>query len=249
MRVLVLGHSDSDGKMLPDRSLAWPRLLEHELAARFENPSEVAHRRVLPLRSDVLQSVETTLRDLEPEVVILSLNPYGFAIQLVSLKIEQHFGPRAGRIYKRIEEGFDRLTRERFLLGGLNSVARRLGRRLLGVASLASYDAVVESYSAILHRLAREENLQVIVMGGSRLSDEIQRLNPGMVEKVDQFASELRQVTETHRLTWFNTEASVAGRDRASLFFPDGVHRTPEAHRRLADMLLPVVAAALSAHG
>ncbi|MGH2634405.1 MAG: hypothetical protein ACRDG3_13430, partial [Tepidiformaceae bacterium] len=241
MRILVFGHSDSAGIQLPDASAAWPFVLQRLLAEDAKQQFELKHEVLVPLRADAVETVTAAVRAFEPDLVFLHLNPYSFAIQVVGLRVRQRFGKRAATWYRRCESRFDRATSQGRVRRHLNSGARWSARRIIGVAAIAAYPAVVGAYTNILHQLAHSEDLQVVVMGGSRLGTALQSVTPGMVDAIARFATEMEGVTREHRFIWFDTETSVAGPGRDELFLADGVHRSPQGHQRLAAMLLPVV--------
>ena len=241
MRILVFGHSDSSGGPLADPSEAWPFVLERLLSEGSGDAFEVRHEVVVPLRADAAQVVEDAVEAFSPDIVMLHLNPYSFAIQVVGLRVRQRFGKRAGNWFRVCQVRFDRATSRGWVRVHLNHAARRCARRVIGVAAVATYPAVVEAYTAILRQLARSESLQVAVMGGSRLGTALQSVTPGMVDAIAKFADEMQGVAQEHRFIWFDTEASVAGIGREALFMADGLHRSPQGHRRLATMLVPVI--------
>jgi len=243
MRILVLGHSDSSGQPLADPSEAWPFVLQRLLSEGSMDTFEVRHDVVVPLRADAAQVVEDAVEAFAPDVVMLHLNPYSFAIQVVGLRVRQRFGKRAGNLFRGCQLRFDHATSRGRVRGHLNRGARRCARRVIGVAAVATYPAVVEAYTAILRQLARSESLQVVVMGGSRLGAAVQSVTPGMVDAIANFAAEVQDVVREHRFVWFDTETSVTGSGREALFLADGLHRSPQGHRRLAAMLVPVIQA------
>lgn len=246
MRILVLGHSDSSGGLLADPSEAWPFVLERLLNECSQTAFEIRHEVVVPLRADAPEMVEAAVVAFAPDMVMLHLNPYSFAIQVVGLKVRQRFGKRAGNWFRVCQVRFDRATSRGPALIRLNHVARRCARRVIGVAAVSTYPAVVGAYAAILRQLARCEELQVVVMGGSRLGTALQSITPGMVESIAEFATEMQGVAREHRFIWFDTETSVAGAERETLFLEDGLHRSPRGRHRLATMLMPVVQAIAS---
>ena len=248
MRVLVLGHSDSAGVQLSEPALAWPPQLQGLLNAHSKERWEVKHVVFVPLRADAIDAAQAAVDAFEPDFVMLHLNPYSFAIRVVGLKVRQRFGKRAGNWYRKWERRFDRATSQGRIRVPLNHAARWCARHVIGVAAVSSYAAVVDAYTAILHQLARDENLQVVVMGGSRLGAAVQSATPGMTNAIIRFATEMEHVARSHRFVWFDTETSVAGPGRESLFLADGVHRTAEGHQRLAAMLAPILEAMAASH-
>lgn len=226
--------------MLSDPKLAWPVLLQLELPAVIDEPVEIVHHKLSAVRPEALSLLEKWLGESQPNVVTLGVNPYAFAISSVYQKVRHRFGQKAADRYMRVEQKFDRWTGDTFV----NAIGRRFVRKTVGVATYSTYDQVMQAYTAFMRRLAREEDLQVVVMAGARLSNRLHLLDDTMVNMIDQFREEVRQLTEDHRFVFFDTESTVEGPDRESYFQDDGVHRNPSGHRRIADMVLPVIATA-----
>lgn len=243
MNILVLGHSDSAGDWLEDRTAAWPALLQGALREALGRDVTLEHRAFEHLRRDAVATLEAALAGAQPDLVVLALNPYAFAMPAVSFRVRERFGSRAARLYLRWERRFMALTQQGHVRSRLNRGARRVARRMIGVRAFASYEAVIAAYADVLRALARHERLHVLVMGGNRFTAPLRAANPGMLERLDQFARDMEAAAVAHRFAWFNTEASVAGPQRDTYFLADGVHRTLAAHARLAGMLLPVVRA------
>ena len=241
MRVLVLGHSDSAGVQLSDPSLAWPPLLRGLLNARSQHPWEVKHMVFVPLRADATDAAQAAVDAFEPDLVMVHLNPYSFAIQVVGLRVRHRFGRRAGNLYRKWEYRFDRATSQGRIRVPLNHAARWCARHFIGVAAISSYAAVVDAYTSVLRQLAQDESLQVVVMGGNRLGAAVQSVTPGMTAAIVSFSTEMERVARAHHFVWFDTETSVAGPERDAMFLADGVHRTPLGHQRLATMLVPIL--------
>lgn len=83
-------------------------------------------------------------------------------------------------------------------------------------------------------------------MGGSRLSLNAQLVNSRLLTDVDRFRLAMTEAAALHHFPFFDTELTVAGPERETYFLPDGVHRNPLGHERLADMVLPVLARELA---
>lgn len=226
--------------MLAHPELAWPVLLRSELPSVIDEPVEILHHKLSAVRPEALSLLEKWLDESQPNVVTLAVNPYAFAISSVYQRVRHRFGPKIAERYMRLERKFDRWTGDTIV----NSIGRRLVRKTVGVATYSTYDQVIQAYTAFMRRLAREEDLQVVVTTGARLSNRLHLLDATMVEMIDQFSGEMRRLTAEHRFIFFDTELTVAGPDREACFQDDGVHRTPFGHRRIADMLLPVIATA-----
>ncbi len=246
MKLLILGNSDYDGSMLEDDSQSWPYLVGNRLSDDLGIPVEVLNRKLVPSRRDAVATAEALIAEHLPDLVVVGLNPYAFAITRVATRIRNRLGERPYRLYVRLEQAFDRRTREGRVRSRINHAARRVARSTIGAAPLAPVDQIIATYRAVFARLSREEQLQAVIMGGSRLSLNAQFVNSRLLTEVDRFRSSMEEAAAQHHFAFFDTEATVAGPDRETYFLPDGVHRNVLGHERLADMVLPVLARELN---
>lgn len=241
MRLLVLGNSDYNGSMLENSMNAWPELVGRRLSRDLGVEVEVLNRTLIPSRRDAVATAGALVAEHHPELVVVGLNPYSFAITRVATRVRLRLGERAYRAYTRVEQAFDRRTREGRVRKRINRAARRIARSTIGAAPLAPVEQIIETYSAVFSRLSREEDLQAVIMGGSKLSLNAQVVNARLLAQVDQFRSAMSDAARQHHFPFFDTEPTVAGPDRESFFLPDGVHRNDLGHARLAEMIYPVV--------
>ncbi len=242
MKLLVLGNSDYNGSMLADDHDAWPHLVGKRLEGDLGVPVEVLNRNLIPSRRDAVPNAEALIAEHHPDLVVVGLNPYSFAITRVATRIRKRLGERPYRAYVRVEQAFERRTREGRVRSRINRAARRVARSTIGAAPLAPVEQIIETYRTVFARLSREEDMQAVIMGGSKLSLNAQMVNAKLLAQVDQFRTSMSDAARQHRFAFFDTEVSVVGPDRESWFLPDGVHRNEAGHQRLADMVYPVIA-------
>jgi lysophospholipase L1-like esterase len=242
MRILVLGHSDSGGRQLADRSQAWPWLVAERLEQATGKAVEIDHRELSPIRPGTAEFVAQLVDGTEPGVVCVAVNPFWFAGATVSLRVQQRYGPQVAGRYRRIEQAFDRHTRSGRLKRPLNRFARRVTRRVVGTAVPGSLEQVRTSYEDILTRLSQFEQLPVLVMAGNRLPEWTAK-NAALRKQIDDFVSAMEVTVRRHRFAWFDTETTFAGEPRSKHLFADGIHRNEYGHLRHADGVFPVVAA------
>ncbi|MEX0783896.1 MAG: hypothetical protein WD557_14735 [Dehalococcoidia bacterium] len=242
MKLLVLGNSDYNGSMLDDGIDAWPHLVGRRLSDELGIEVEVLNRNLIPSRRDAVATAEALIAEHHPELVVVGLNPYSFAITRVATRIRKKLGERAYRGYVRVEQAFDSRTRDGRIGSRVNRAARRVARSTIGVAPLAPVEQIIETYRTVFARLSREEDMQAVIMGGSKLSLNAQMVNAKLLAQVGQFRIAMSDAAHQHRFAFFDTEPTVAGPDRESWFLPDGVHRNEAGHARLADMIYPVIA-------
>jgi len=243
LRLLVLGHSDSFGVQLSDRADSWPQVVLRELPALAGRPVELHQRPLAAIRPGVGRRAETILQEFPPDIAIFATNPYGFAVGTVANRIRQRFGDRVSNRYLRAERKLDGWTRNSRFGRVLNHGTRRVVRRVVGTAPEASFADVLEAHLEVLRVLAREEQLQVMVQGGNRLSSWLQKEDPTLPPRVEELGRMARTFCQEHHFVWFDTEAALLPGARERSFLPDGVHRNPEAHRHFANLVLPVLKA------
>ena len=241
LRILILGHSDTFGIQLADRSLAWPQIALRELPVLMERPVELHQRPLLPVRPDKGARAESILQGFPADIVIFATNPYGFAVETVANRVQQRFGERFSGRYLKLEKKLDGWTRNGRMGRAVNHGTRRVVRKVIGTAPNSSYQEVVDAHMEILRVLARDEQLQVMVLGGNKLSSWLQKEDKTLTERVETLGKVVQQFCREHHFTWFDTEAALLPGARERSFLPDGVHRNPEAHRHFADIILPIL--------
>ena len=239
MRILILGHSDSSGRELTDRALAWPWLVGDRLKLASGEDVEIDHREFNPLRPGTTDFVARLVTETEPDIVCVAVNPFWFAGATVSLRVRQRFGPDAARRYLRLESAFDRGTRSGRIKRPFNRAVRRITRRVVGTAVPGSLTQVRDAYEAVLTRLSQFEDTPILVLAGNRLPERTAR-NPALRRQVDDFIADMERTVERHRFDWFDTETTFGEVDRSAQLFADGIHRNELGHQRHADCIYPL---------
>ena len=241
LRVLILGHSDTFGIQLPDRAAAWPQIVLRELPALVGRPVELHQRPLVPIRPDKGSRAESILQGFPADIVVFATNPYGFAVETVANRLRQRFGGSFGARYLKLERKLDAWTRNGRAGRAINHGTRRVARRVIGTAPDSSYQDVLDAHLEVLRLLARDEQLQVMIQGGNKLSSWLQKEDTTLTTRVESLGRVCREFCRDHHFTWFDTEAALLPGERERSFLPDGVHRNPEAHRHFADTILPVL--------
>lgn len=242
MKLLVFANSDSGGNVIAGHP--WPK----QIVAAVEREASVAvvliERGFSAVGGSAVGYAEAVVQKEQPDVVILPLTTYSFAVQFVAPRIRQLLGERAWSRYRAIESKFDRGTRHNRLLQPMNRVGRKAARRLIGTAPLAAPTAVTQVYAETIRRLARMEDLHLIAMTYPRFGRDIEAANRGIAARVGAFELEIRRVVNEHRFTWADgqeaLDAAGVGDDAVA---PDGFHLSDTAHRVYAEMLAPLVLA------
>lgn len=243
MRVSVLGNSDTSGRLLAPGERSWPELLREQLSSELREPVEVDSWRFAPYRPDALSYALELVDSASPDFVIVPLASYWCAYSTVQFGIENRFGARAARLAARIEAAYSRRFERPSPHGAHRSTrVRRLVRKLAGAGTLLTVEQFIDSYSALIRDLSRREDLQVIVLGDHHYDSAIRKTMPAIPGLITRIERSIRPIVEERRLAWGDLEAAIsAGGRRDEMLLADGVHMTPEAHRRVAGALAPML--------
>ena len=243
MKILVFGHSDSDGTHLPDPQDAWPWLL-HRLLAEQEVDAEVVHKLLFAGPTAPLFVARQLGRE-SPDVAIVATSTFGVLAKLVSKRVRQRFGERAGRVAVSAERW---VARHPGPAGSARAnalvQARRVGRRVVGAAGDFSYAELIECYEECFRELAKHEQTHTIIIGGAAYTQAVWRLNPGSEALQAKSNVELKSAALEHRFDWISHEELLGGpANKLPFYQDDGVHTDEESNRLVAEALLPLVLA------
>ncbi|MGB4863906.1 MAG: hypothetical protein WBO97_15745, partial [Tepidiformaceae bacterium] len=97
----MLGHSDSDGSRLLNPRDGWPWQLQGLLADAGVDAA-VVHR-MLFAGSSAAGYVQAQVERERPDVVVLATSTYGVAVRLVSNRVSEVLGSRAGAAAGNVE--------------------------------------------------------------------------------------------------------------------------------------------------
>ncbi|MGI8926726.1 MAG: hypothetical protein ACR2HN_08805 [Tepidiformaceae bacterium] len=243
MKILLLGNSDTAGQMIQGET--WPELIRSGLERGTAARAALDEKRLAPYGPRAAAVVSEAAEASQPDIVILPLVTYAFAVGYVSLRVRQRFGERAYRWYLRAEGAMQRRTSGESRPARLaNTWTQRLARKVIGVAPRATVEEVTETYLEIFRRLARLEDLQVLALSYPAFSEELQRLNPGMMTTTRRFESVLREAGAGHRFLWADGEAALeAAGATATGVASDGSHLSVLGHHLYAEMVLQLLGA------
>lgn len=244
MKILVFGNSDSAGVQLPDRSEAWPRVLARDLEAQTGTPVDLALKFLVADAPGAVGYLERLLAEHRPDAVVMIVASYRFALRSVDARLGRVFGKRVGRAALGLQRWSEARARTFGAPGEATYAFMRRGvRRVVGTEAVTPFAAAVDSYSAVIRRLAREEDLHVVVIGGVRFGRRYHELNPGLGDIVDRYKEVMRCVTLDHRFAWVDNQSALeAAGDPEQFYLADGRHRDARGHRLLAEALIPVIA-------
>lgn len=245
MRLLVLGNSDSGGKRLPDPASAWPRLCARDLEAAIGEPVDLIHKPLFASGPRATGYLDRLLSEHQPDIATVTLFTQSFLLPAVHIKVERRLGARAGRLTLALQQGSERLALRLGAPGRLSYTLLRGGvRKVVGTDTATHFDVAVEAYAGILRRLAREEDLQVVVVLGVRMSHRYHVMVPHLDEGLDRFEEIMRPIAAEHHFGWVDNDAVLrAAGDPEQFYLPDGRHRNAAGHRLLADALVAALAA------
>ena len=244
MKVLVLGHSNSEGNMLPNPADGWPNLLRGLLREAGIRDAEVIHKRMYagPSAPDMLRrQVERE----QPDVVIVCTSTYGVVVRLISNQVRERWGERAGRMARKVEDyGARRRPRRKPSKTAVRAflAARKVVRKAIGVLPTHSPEALAGYYEECFRTLAQFESVQGIVLTGVGYGHAVDKLNPGWEGPQNAVYSRLKPEALKHRFTWVPHEELLGGPvEKLPHFFSDGIHTDEESHRLAAAALLPII--------
>ncbi len=177
-----------------------------------------------------------------PDLVIVPVGSYGFAMEYVEYRIRRLFGRRVARWYKRFERSFDSRTRQPGQAPrGTNSLARGILRRTIGADPAVSQAELTRNVEQTLKRLAAFEDTSVVVVtsypGVGALATR------RMAAKRAVFLRDVRKMAESHRFPVVDVEQALGGNGRLGELLIDDIHLSPAGHELLAVAVREVVLA------
>ena len=245
MKILVFGHSDSDGSKLASREDAWPWLVQRDLAERGVE-AEVVHK-LLFAGPTAVQFVERSLEKESPDVVVVATSTFNVLIQLVSRRVREVLGDRAGDFAMRTEQ---LVARHPGPSGSRRAVvlaeARKVGRKLVGTRGDFSVDELVSCYEQCFRAIAQQEDVHGIAIGGAAYTSTVWRMNPGAEAQQEVLNAGFHEAAIRHHLDWFSHETLLGGpKSKLPYYHKDGVHTDERSHRLVANPVVELVIARL----
>jgi len=231
VKLFIAGHSDSGDAYLPPGELPWGERTRAWLEAELEIPCELSGVRFAPMGTRAVDYLLGAVERASPDVVVIPFSAYVCTVATVGESVRARFGPRAQRVFRRAEVGFERRTRAAPGGKAANSFARRTARMVLGARTLVSVEETASIYEEVLHRLARAESLQVIAVADARFSRQTQERNPDLHERIERLYARIMPVAEQHHFVTADLEGALRrAPDRSVFYHPDGVHTTAAFH-------------------
>ncbi|MEO8538450.1 MAG: hypothetical protein ABI577_01825 [bacterium] len=246
MKLLVLGHSDSDGSRLRNHDDGWTWLIQRAVEERTGRPLETVHKQLFAGPTAV-SFMERQLDREQPDIVILGTSGYGVVVELASNRVREKFGERGASFVHREEVRVANWSKKLGPRGKRSlGVGRRLARKLIGTRPAFSFPELVDCYEECFRALARREQMHVIIFGGLGYGLEIQRLNPRLYDLQDELHGRLKALADELHFDWVTHEGILGGREAKLQYFQsDDVHSNEEGQRLAAEAVIPLVMARL----
>ncbi|MGE3074288.1 MAG: hypothetical protein AB7N24_13645 [Dehalococcoidia bacterium] len=245
MKLLVLGHSDSDGSMLPDPSNGWPWVIQRQLNA-LGHDVEITHR-MLYAAPTASRFVERELARHSPDIVVVATSTHGVLFQLTSIRVREVLGERAGSMVARLERFVSTHNGDPESFRGKATLrARRVARKALRAKSDLTVEELIRIYSDCFDVLARAENTQTIILAGVGYTPWVEAQSPGFSGLQGRIAARLKALALEHHFDWLVHEELLGGPSgKMPYYLDDGVHTNEQSQQMVADAMLPLVAARL----
>jgi hypothetical protein len=242
MKLVVFSGSDSEGVNLPDPLLAWPSLICQGLEGRFGEPVALVHRRLYVHVGDPAAYVDHVLTEHRPDFVIMACNGVSWAWRTVPTRIRKVLGARAGDWAEARMSWFDAgAPSNRLVAAGAGAVHWTVRHTIPVAAHLPRGEAECR-WLALIDRLAREEDAEVLVTGTIFLRGELARAAPGVNAQITDFNAVLESRTRERHLLWFDREPLLSAMTEEEGFLGDRVHRTATHHQQMATAMLTIFA-------
>ena len=241
VKLLVLGHSDTDGTHLADPADGWPWVIERMLRDSG-TACEVVHRHLFA-GPTAPGYVDRVVEQERPDVVAMATSTHAVIVHLVSNRFRERWGERPARAAARVEQFVGRHSGPAgSRRAAATSVFRRIGRRIAGTGPAITPAALTESYDGCMRALARHEDIRTIVLGGAGFTGDIPQFNPGSEAAQRRMQVQLRELALRHRFDWLDHEELLGGPLKKLTFFhADGMHTDKHSQRCVAEAIAPLL--------
>lgn len=246
MKILVFGNSDTRGAAVSGPT--WPELVRRAVSERDGLPAEIVDRQFVPIGERAPDVAERAAREVQPDIILLPLGEFAFWAQTVQLRVRRIFGKRVASWFKNGERRFERATGRR---GGIrrrvNRSAKWVARRVIGAEGLATPKQVTETYRETFARLARIENVEVVVVAYP--VTPMPAMERGRLREArETFIAELRREAGARHFLWVSGDALIAAARTTPemAYAADQVHIGEPSHALLADAITLALRPALA---
>jgi hypothetical protein len=200
---------------------------------------EVEHLRIVPVGPRPVPMAMEKVDSFEPDVVVFSFGAVLCAVATVSDRVRQVFGHRVYSIFRKAEMRFDAVTGNTAVRPTrVARLARWVGRRTIGVATVASYEEVIRVEREIMQELARREGILVVVACEPDLPSAVVRDNPDGNGILARLRGEMEAEGRSHHFLIADYTPRFDIPDRDDLYLDDAMHKSVRGHRAQADVVL-----------
>ena len=243
MRILVFENSDTRGAVVDCPT--WPELARQRLAEIDGEEVEIVDRSFVPLGKRAPEIAETAAREAGSDVIFLPLSEYAFWARTVEWRIQRHLGKRVARWFKEAERGIDRGAKKTGSPGNATKKAlRSVARKVIGRGALASPGEVTATYRETLSRLARIEDVDVVVVAYP-VSPVPAMSEPRMAAARARFIADVKAEALARRFRWVEGDRVIerAGLSPAAAYHTDRTHIGEPCHALFAAAIVAAMRA------
>lgn len=236
MKILVFGNSDTRGAAVSGPT--WPELVRQRLSSGTDE-AMLLDRQFVPVGPKAPDVAERAACEVQPDVILLPLGEFAFWAETVELRVRRLFGKRAARWFKQSERRFERATTGRSgIRRNTNRAAKWLARRTIGAEGLASVTQVTDTYRETFARLARIENVEVVVVAYP-VTPMPALSRRRLREARARFIADLQREAKHRHFHWVSGDQLIAaaGLAPAEAYAEDQVHIGEPCHGLLADAI------------
>jgi lysophospholipase L1-like esterase len=238
--ILYLGRSDLKGYGLRDPDNAWPLVLERQLEEQT-GLEILTERRTLRMEGDPTSYIRTACAETTPDIVVMLLTAYDFAVARVQDRLTQRLGKRFGDFARTVEVK-TAPSDPRKKPNAIHRAIRRAARSFFGTAPMRTRAEVVRTIDRAFSALASQEGVPVVLMyivPGRGLSEQ----NPNYPIAAAQFSAEFQAKAAARHFIWADTNVNDSGDGHR---LGDGIHPTERGHEIIAEEMRPAILTALS---
>jgi len=219
---------------------AWPNRLGSALSAAHGHPVTVVTRFLYIEAVDPAPYIRKCLDEVQPDIILFSVSAPGFGLATVANALGRVAGKRARSFLIQAEVELQNL------LGSLGSPDRRLTsslkkgvRKAAGARTRVSVGEAMQSGTGCLRAIAAYESTGTVVRVPLDAASWVFNEQADQMEMYHVFRDEMRRRTLDARMTWADSLVSCTPEEERAIYLPDGVHMTPEGHKRLVSAWLP----------
>lgn len=237
--ILVLGRSTTLGQGIEVED-SWPQVMGRAVEEEIGLPVRLEVRRLNPDGRDPSAYLQRLVDEFQPDIVVTTVSAYDFEVQRVANRVSELFGVRVARLASRIEEK-TRAGQRDSRPGFVNRWSRRVTQRFVGTAPMRTRAQVERTLNAMFGFLSRQEDIAVVIRGGTVGSAVMNERNPRFRDISASFNSDWKRRALKHHFYWSDGDPPLDASDWAV----DGVHLTAAGSAKRAASTAPTVIQAI----